>query len=318
MTDPRPLFEALNSPAPDHFEVSEIQVTQAHRERAAVALHEIGLVVQHWIATGNNSDGALNDQLVDLANAFANFEHELLLCPSIVVHGMEESEDVCSNCGTSAEDFHTIRDCFAKYKVAQDDAAGLVLHDLQCRIDVLTAERNEAREGYHQIDSNWAAIHEGAMGPIRSALDLPDGSVLEIVTAIEALKQGHTNPHTCVAIGVNGERYCSVCGKGMPDLLPLHVFWDEDCIYIVARDCEDAELVYARHTGGVDPTFDTLQFSRCPDEQEISIRVWLSGRSAMQIAPADEAESDAIGVCKQTARAWAEQQPRGFLCTTDF
>jgi hypothetical protein len=98
----------------------------------------------------------------------------------------------------------------------------------------------------------------------------------------------------------------------------LHVFWDQDSVWVVARDSEDAALVYAEHIGDVD-SFDPLQFSRVPDEQEISIRVWVSGPGAGKIAPVDEEDGTAaIESQSKPAHAWAAQQGRGFLCTTDF
>lgn len=153
MTEPRPLFEALNDPssAPNHFEIQELPVTRAHRERAACTLHEAGSAVEHWIETGEALEGLpFNNDLEDLARAFADFEHEILLCPTTTVHGMEESHDVCSLCGEEPEDFHTIKDCFAKYKRAQDDAARQVTAYLE--------EKNQALES--ELYKNRGALHE--------------------------------------------------------------------------------------------------------------------------------------------------------------
>ena len=55
-------------------------------------------------------------------------------------------------------------------------------HELLYTIDLLRAELAEVKAGYQALDKNWETMHEAAMGPIRSALDLPNGSVLEIVT----------------------------------------------------------------------------------------------------------------------------------------
>lgn len=66
--------------------------------------------------------------------------------------------------------------------------------DLIRHVALLTTELAETKAGYHALDKNWERMHEAAMEPIRSALDLPDGTVLEIVTAIETLKQALTNP----------------------------------------------------------------------------------------------------------------------------
>jgi hypothetical protein len=176
--------------------------------------------------------------LADLALAFAEFEHELLLCPATTVHGMEESTSVCSNCGTSSEDFHTIRDCFARYKQAEDNAHNQVCDYLSARIAYLEKE--------------------------------------------------------------------------------LHVFWDGDSIWVVAHDSDDAALVYAEHIGDVD-SFDALQFTRVPDEQQIAIRVWVSGPDKGEIASADEEDgTDAIAPRMESARFWARLEGRGFLCTTDY
>lgn len=99
--------------------------------------------------------------------------------------------------------------------------------------------------------------------------------------------------------------------------MKIRVFWDEDAVYVVAHSADDAELVYAEHVGAVD-SFGMLQFSAFPEDQEISIRVWVEGPEAGQIAPADEAEQPGIQSLKQPAKAWALQCGRGFLCTTDF
>lgn len=98
---------------------------------------------------------------------------------------------------------------------------------------------------------------------------------------------------------------------------PLHVFWDGDSVYVVAHDSSDAEHVYNEYVGDVD-SFTSLEFSRFPDDHKISILVWTKGDDAGKIAPADQAGSDETESLTQTARLWADQVGRGFLCTTDF
>ena len=51
----------------------------------------------------------------------------------------------------------------------------------------LERELEETKAGYRSLDANWAAIHEGAMGPLRAALKMPDGTVPGMVAAIERL-----------------------------------------------------------------------------------------------------------------------------------
>ncbi|HMG13240.1 MAG TPA: hypothetical protein VK571_08700 [Gemmatimonadaceae bacterium] len=258
---------------PDNIAIQdEPDVTRDHRRRAAVTLSQSGSDVDLWIETGTEAfaERVHGEILADLALAFAEFEHELLLCPTTVVHGMEESTS-CSNCGTSPEDFHTIRDCFARYKRAQNEAASQVTAYLE--------QRNELLE--QELKSLYAS---GAA-------------------------------HVCVAIGDNDCRHCAICCKDMPD--ELHVFWDNDSIWVVAHDADDAALVYAEHIGDVD-SFDPLQFTRVSDEQQISIRVWVSGPHKGEIAPVDEEDgTDAIAPHMESARIWARQEGRGFLCTTD-
>jgi hypothetical protein len=97
----------------------------------------------------------------------------------------------------------------------------------------------------------------------------------------------------------------------------LHVYWDQDSIWVVARDADDAALVYAEHIGDID-SFEPLEFQRVADDQEMSIRVWVLGPHAGEIAPVDEEDgTDAFESKRLTARAWADQQGRGFLCMTD-
>ena len=48
------------------------------------------------------------------------------------------------------------------------------------------AEARALRDGYDALDRNWTTIHEAAMGPIRAALGLPDGTVPELLAAIHA------------------------------------------------------------------------------------------------------------------------------------
>ncbi len=98
----------------------------------------------------------------------------------------------------------------------------------------------------------------------------------------------------------------------------LMVFWDEDSTYVVARSCEDAALVYAEHVGDA-LTQDSLEFSLVPGDQDISIRIWVSGPNDGEIAPADEAEQPGIETLRQSAANWAQCfNSRRFLCTTDF
>lgn len=98
----------------------------------------------------------------------------------------------------------------------------------------------------------------------------------------------------------------------------LKVFWDEDSVYVVARSCEDAALVYAEHVGD-DLTHDSLEFSLFPGDKDISIRMWVSGPNAGEIAPVDEADQPGITPLRQVAAHWVHAfNKRGFLCTTDF
>jgi len=45
----------------------------------------------------------------------------------------------------------------------------------------------EARAGYHALDRNWHAVHEGAMTQIREAVGNPDATVPEIVEHVKRL-----------------------------------------------------------------------------------------------------------------------------------
>jgi len=53
-------------------------------------------------------------------------------------------------------------------------------------VERLKAELAEVQAGYRQLDSNWSAVHEGAMAPIRKAIGNLDATVPEICQAIEA------------------------------------------------------------------------------------------------------------------------------------
>ncbi len=77
-------------------------------------------------------------------------------------------------------------------RITDGNDANRVLRE---QVTTLEVELAETKAGYHALDKNWETMHEAAMGPIRSVLDLPDGTVLEIVTAIETLKQAPPPRH---------------------------------------------------------------------------------------------------------------------------
>jgi hypothetical protein len=64
------------------------------------------------------------------------------------------------------------------------------------------AGRDEARwwrEHAEQLDRNWAAHHEATLRPIRAALGLPDGSIPDLLAAIEALKAAPSPARPCAS-----------------------------------------------------------------------------------------------------------------------
>jgi hypothetical protein len=65
-----------------------------------------------------------------------------------------------------------------------------------CRIEMnvdtveagLCTRAEEAEADCRQLDENWAAIHEGAMKPIRAAISNDQATVTEIVAWIEKMR----------------------------------------------------------------------------------------------------------------------------------
>lgn len=74
--------------------------------------------------------------------------------------------------------------------------------EMRHKIAGVTKERDEARDGYHALDRNWSTVHEAAMGPIRSALGLPDATVAEIVAAIERVTKERDELRARLAIAI--------------------------------------------------------------------------------------------------------------------
>ena len=71
-----------------------------------------------------------------------------------------------------------------------------LVKDLRSKVTVLsenlvtvTAERDEAREGYHLLDRNWTAVHNGFADRIRAALKVPHGTVPELLKEIVDLQR---------------------------------------------------------------------------------------------------------------------------------
>ncbi len=65
--------------------------------------------------------------------------------------------------------------------------SGPMLIDMAEECLRVRAERDEARDGYHELDRNWSTVHEAAMGAIREATGDPDATVSEIVGTIARL-----------------------------------------------------------------------------------------------------------------------------------
>jgi len=256
----------------------EVPVTKEHRQRAARCFAQIHV-------RGEVLSSVFMD---DLAKAFAEFEWEILSPPTTTVQGMEESEEICALCGTSPEDHHTLRDCFAKYKAAQDDAHNQVT-------DHLGSELESLREGYRRLDANWDALHNAGINAFRTVLSLPDATIPEMVETIERLL------------------------RPAPPEAPrvYNVYWDEESTFVVARSTEDAAFVYAE-SSGEEVSFDALEWSRYPSEKPIRIKCYGPQHpQAWKIAPADE-EGEHIITVTRSAAEWSLRVGRGFLCTSDY
>ena len=92
----------------------------------------------------------------------------------------------------------------------------------------------------------------------------------------------------------------------------LHVWSDNDCVWVVAADARDAAIAYGEFCGYDNPAREIGQpgtdiepdnWSMVPDDAELTIN------------RADEDEPpDSI---TQTCAAWVAENGRGFLCTTE-
>jgi hypothetical protein len=158
-------------------------------------------------------------------------------------------------------------------------------------IHAVLAELAEVKAGYEKLDANWSALHNAGIDAFRKALEMPDASIPEMLSAIEHLRR--------------------------PEDQKLHVFWDEEATYVVARTCEDAAIVYADSIGE-EVTIDSLDWARFSDNQPLRIKCYGLGHPGSgTIAPADE-EGPHIVLVTRPAIEWAHRQGRGFLCTTDY
>ena len=52
----------------------------------------------------------------------------------------------------------------------------------------LQDELSEARSGYHDLDHNWATVHDAAMRALSGALEMPDATVPELCQEILRLR----------------------------------------------------------------------------------------------------------------------------------
>ncbi len=269
----------------------DLTVTEEHRHLAAIVFLKTYDESNFWV---KNGFGHIEDKddLTNLARAFALFEQELLACPVTIVQSLEDSEVICTLCGTSGDDSHTIRDCFTRYKAAEDDAHKQVTDYLSTRNTELETELAEVKQGYERLDANWSQLHDLGIDTFRAALEMPEATIPEMVEAIARLRHPATEE-------------------------PLAVFWDDDSVYVVARSAEDATLVYAEHVGYC-MSHETLQFSRFSDSDSIRIKCYgLDHPASGRIAPVDEAGPHIVLVTRP-AIEWAHRIGRGFLCTTDY
>lgn len=271
----------------------ERPVTRNHRMHAAMALSASGVTVVNWIQTGRIEVGVpFDDSLVDVAQAFADFEVEILTVPVTTVHGMEDSSVVCSLCGTEGDDGHTLRDCFKKYREREDAASSQVTAYLQHEIETLSAELAEAKTGYHALDKHWERAHEIAIDAVMEALSMPDATIPELLARIHEHRWGRAAP-------------------------TLAVFSDGGETFVVAASPEDAHLVYRESIGLGD--FDASgSWTRCPDDQVIKIKCYHHGEvGPLLIAPVDES-GPGIATASRTAAEWLKFVHRGLLCTGDY
>jgi hypothetical protein len=273
------------------------EVTRDHRERAASALLAGGPTVAMWIAgketrLDRNAD-PLDPDLPRLAQSFADFERELVTVDTkSVATGGGDYDEECTGCAQTVADPHSFRECLANIAVGRDlilaNALQVDREDLALR-----AELEEVKAGYHTLDRNWDAIHNGAMEAIRGALEMPDASVPEMVIRIRDMS----------------------LAKPESVLMPpqLFVFTDGNGTYVIARNKFDVGAVLME---------EDLKSADDPDDdwrlvlptEKIQIKVDRDGC----IAPADEI-GEYIRVREQTAAEWLIQvNKRGLLCTSEY
>jgi hypothetical protein len=65
--------------------------------------------------------------------------------------------------------------------------AEMFAHWMMSHIEQIEAERAALKIGYRTLDANWSILHEAAMSALRGALKMPEGTVPEMVAAIDRL-----------------------------------------------------------------------------------------------------------------------------------
>jgi hypothetical protein len=90
----------------------------------------------------------------------------------------------------------------------------------------------------------------------------------------------------------------------------LHVWHDNDCVWVVAESARDAAIAYAQWCGYDDPeaTIDT-------PGSDIMTEHWrmMPDDSPMRIIVGDDGDPKETRTCAE----WAKYNGRGFLCTTE-
>ena len=72
----------------------------------------------------------------------------------------------------------------------------------------LQDELSEARSGYHELDHNWATMHDLAMGALRGALEMPEATVPELCQEILRLRNSELAQSKAGALAALDELQC--------------------------------------------------------------------------------------------------------------